>query len=297
MSEAVIPQRPPVWRDLLALAKPSITLLVLITTTGGLWLAPGALSGVQLAATLLGTIVVVAAANALNCYLERDSDKLMSRTRDRPLPAGRLRPETALYFGLTLAAIALPVLTFGVNPTTGLLAATALVSYVCLYTPLKQVGPVALLVGSIPGAMPPLLGWSAVTGGVEWPGVVLFGIMFIWQIPHFLAIAIYREREYARAGIRTLPLVRGLQVTKWHAIGWSVLLLPVSLALYPLGAAGALYFWVTLALGLGFLAFALAGLRAHSNESWSRSFFLYSLIYLTALFAMLVIDGAPLHAG
>jgi protoheme IX farnesyltransferase len=132
---------------------------------------------------------------------------------------------------------------------------------------------------------------------VEWPGIVLFGIMFIWQIPHFLAIAIYREREYARAGIRTLPIVRGLQVTKWHAIGWSVLLLPVSLALYPLGAAGALYFWVTLALGLGFLAFALAGLRTQSNESWSRSFFLYSLIYLTALFAMLVIDGAPLHAG
>jgi len=297
MSESVLLQRPPVWRDLLALAKPNITLLVLITTTGGLWLAPGTLSGAQLAATLIGTVVVVAAANTLNCYLERDSDKLMSRTRDRPLPAGRLRPETALSFGLALAAIALPVLTWGVNPTTGLLAAIALVSYVCIYTPLKQVGPIALLAGSIPGAMPPLLGWSAVTGGVEWPGVVLFGIMFIWQIPHFLAIAVYREREYARAGIRTLPIVRGLKVTKWHAIAWSALLLPMSLALYPLGLAGALYFWATLALGLGFLGFALGGLRARSDESWSRSFFLYSLIYLTALFAMLVIDGAPLHAG
>jgi protoheme IX farnesyltransferase len=297
MSEAVAHPSTPVWRDLIALAKPRITLLVIITTAGGLWLAPGRLGWTSLIATLVGTVVVVAAANALNCYLERDSDKLMSRTRDRPLPAGRLAPSVALFFGLALAAFSLPVLTFLVNPVTGLLAATALVSYVCLYTPLKHLGPIALVVGSVPGAMPPLLGWSAVTGGTEWPGLVLFGILFVWQIPHFLAIAIYRQSEYERAGIRTLPIVRGVRTTKWHAVGWSLLLLPVSLALVPLGVAGPVYFAVALALGLGFLGFALAGFKAKSDTLWARNFFLYSLIYLTALFAALVLDAGPLHVG
>ncbi len=284
-------------RDLVALSKPSVTLLVIITTAGGLWLAPGTLSLLTLVATLVGTVLIVASANTLNCWLERDSDRHMSRTRNRPLPAGRLDPKVALIFGFVLAVVSIPILAVYVNPLTAILAALALVSYVGLYTPLKRIGPVALIVGSFPGAMPPLMGWTAVTGGAEWPGLVLFGILFVWQIPHFLAIALYREEEYARAGIKTLPNVRGARVTKWHALLWSFALVPVSLALYPLGIAGPIYAATAVALDVGFLAFAFAGFRARSDEVWARSFFLYTLLYLTVLFAVLVIDAGPVHGA
>lgn len=285
--------------ELVALAKPGVTLLVIITTAGGLWLAPGHLTWAKLAIALLGTVVVVAAANTLNCYLERESDRYMARTRNRPLPAGRLAPKIALFHGLLLAAVSVPALMLGVNLTMGLLALLALVSYVAVYTPLKRIGPGALIVGSIPGAMPPLMGWAAVTGGTEWPGLVLFGILFIWQIPHFLAIGIYRAEEYRRAGIRTLPIVRGVRVAKWHALFWSIAIVPVSLALVPLGIAGPIYFGITAVLGIVFVAYAVIGLRTRPDEdaAWARRYFLYSLVYLTTLFAALVVDAGPTHAG
>lgn len=284
--------------ELVALAKPGVTLLVIITTVGGLWLAPGTLSLATLACALIGTVLVVASANTLNCYLERESDKYMARTRNRPLPAGRLAPGVALVHGLILAAISLPALAIGVNVTTGLLALLALVSYVAVYTPLKRIGPIALLVGSVPGAMPPLMGWSAVTGGTELPGLVLFGILYIWQIPHFLAIGIYRASEYERAGLRTLPIVRGPRVTKWHALFWSVVLLPVSLALYPLGLAGPLYLAIAAVLGLIFIGYAIVGLRSKAEDAlWARKYFLYSLVYLMTLFVAIVLDAGPNHAG
>lgn len=283
--------------ELVALAKPRVTLLVIITTVGGLWLAPGNLSFSTLACTLVGTVLVVASANTLNCYLERESDKYMARTRDRPLPAGRLAPHIALVHGFLLALVSLPALAVGVNMTTGLLALLALVSYVAVYTPLKRIGPIALLVGSVPGAMPPLMGWTAVTGGTELPGLVLFGILYIWQIPHFLAIGIYRAAEYERAGLRTLPIVRGFTVTKWHALFWSIVLLPVSLALYPLGIAGPLYLGIASLLGIVFIAYAVAGLRTKADEVWARKYFLYSLVYLMTLFAAIVVDAGPAHVG
>jgi protoheme IX farnesyltransferase len=282
--------------ELVALAKPGVTLLVIITTVGGLWLAPGRLSLSTLVAALVGTVLVVASANTFNCYLERESDKYMQRTRLRPLPAGRIPPRIALIHGFVLAAISLPALWFGVNVTTGLLAMLALVSYVAVYTPLKRIGPVALLVGSVPGAMPPLMGWSAVTGGTELPGLVLFGILYVWQIPHFLAISIYRAAEYQRAGLRTLPLVRGVRVAKWHALFWSIVLVPVTLALFPLGLAGPIYLTVAGALGLGFVLYAVAGLRSAADEVWARKYFLYTLVYLMTLFAALVVDAGPAHA-
>ncbi len=147
-------------RDLVALTKPRITLMVIITTLGGLWLAPGEVPMVTILATLVATAMVVGAANTLNCWLERDSDAFMARTKNRPLPSGRLDPRWALGLGLALGAISVPVLTLVVNPLTGLLAAIALVSYVWIYTPMKQRSPAALLVGSVPGALPPLMGWT-----------------------------------------------------------------------------------------------------------------------------------------
>ncbi len=226
--------RPSVAADLVTLTKPRITLMVVVTMLGGIWLAQhhaaygagavataGAGSALRLAAAVGGTALVVGSANALNMYLERFSDRLMARTRNRPLPTGRLPADLALWFGLALGAVSVPALTFGVNAVTGLLAALALVSYVVVYTPLKRRTTLSLLIGAVPGAIPPLLGWTAVTGKIQGPGLILFGIMFLWQVPHFLAIATFRRDDYARAGLKVLPVERrGDRVTRWNIVGY-----------------------------------------------------------------------------
>ncbi|AKF10682.1 heme o synthase [Sandaracinus amylolyticus] len=284
-------------RDLVALTKPRITLMVLITTAGGLWLAPGEMTLLAIAATLIGTAAVVSSANALNCWMERDSDKHMARTKRRPLPAGRMEPHVALRFGLALGAFSVPLLALAVNPLTGLLAAIALVSYVWIYTPMKQVSPAALLVGSVPGAMPPLMGWTAATGSLEAPGIVLFGILFLWQLPHFLAIAMFRQGEYTRAGIKVMPAVRGVARTKLHAAMYAGALVPVSLMLVPLGIAGAIYLTVVGLAGVVFAVMCIRGLRIaeqdrEASHRWARAVFFASLVYLPLLFAALAIDVA-----
>ena len=240
-------------RDFAALVKPSITLLSVFTMLAGLWLAPGAIDWVGMTLAVIGTALVVAAANALNCYIERDSDKFMARTSNRPLPAGRMVPKTALVFGLSLAVTSVPILVFGVNAVTGLLAAIALVSYVWVYTPMKQLSPWALWVGAVPGAMPPLLGWTAVRGQVEWPGLVLFGIMFIWQLPHFIAISMYRDVEYQRAGIQTVTAVHGWSSSIRQIFFWTAVLVPFSLLLVPLNITGTIYMASAGVLGLIFV--------------------------------------------
>ena len=299
MAHAAEPtERPPVAslaQDLASLVKPNVTLLVVITTAGGLWLAPGTLSWTRLLATLAGTVLIVAAASALNCYLERESDKFMARTKNRPLPAGRMKPAVALWIGAAAALASVPMLTVLVNPVTGILAAIALVSYVWVYTPMKQESPHAVIIGSIPGAMPPLMGWTAVTGSIDWPGLVLFGILFIWQIPHFIAISMYREQEYTRAGIPTVPAEYGSTTARWHMIGWSLLLLPVSLALVPFGIAGGIYLAIAGLLGAGLVGLAIRGLWSQAPKAWARTYFLYTLAYLTLLFAALLVDAGPLH--
>jgi protoheme IX farnesyltransferase len=277
-------------RDIVSLAKPRITLMVLITTAGGLLLA-GGVNPVRALLTLVGTALVVGSANTLNCWLERDIDRLMTRTKNRPLPAGRLAPEWALLFGLVLAGISIPLLTLGVNRLTGLLAFIALVSYVAVYTPLKQKTPAALLIGSVPGALPPLIGWTAVTGRLEWAGIALFGILFFWQLPHFIAIAIFREEEYTRAGIKVLPAVRGLRVAKVHALFHSFLLLAVSVSLVPLHVAGAPYLVVAAVLGVAMIVIAVRGFTPGASVKWARQLFAASLVYLPLLFCALAIDA------
>ena len=278
-------------RDLLALAKPRITTLVVFTTASGLWMAPGKLPGWVVALTLVGTVLIVAAANTLNMYLERDSDAFMSRTQNRPLPAKRLAPEVALKFGVALAAFSVPLLTFGVGPVPGLLASVALVSYVLLYTPMKRWTATALLVGAIPGAIPPLIGWSASTGHLELPGVLLFAVMFLWQVPHFLAITLFRKEEYARAGLVVQPNEPGGdKAARANIIRYTVALVGVSLLFVPLRVAGTLYLVTALVLGFLFLAAAFAGLRERAGVSWARGVFALSLLYITVLFAVLMID-------
>ena len=283
-----------VMMDLLALTKPRITGMVIFTTLGGFWLVGrlgerAAASRSLLALTLVGTALVVASANTLNMYLERDTDALMARTRSRPLPAGRLSAVAALWLGMILGAAALPMLTFGVNAATGALAAIALVSYVLLYTPLKRRTTASLLIGAVPGAIPPLLGWTAAAGTIEWPGVALFGVMFLWQIPHFLAIATFRKEDYRRAGLKILPVERGDRVTRHHIVAYLAALVLVTLVLVPAGIAGPFYLVAASLLGGGFFVMGLWGLRATAGARWARGLFLASIVYLVLLLAALVI--------
>jgi heme o synthase len=277
-------------RDLVSLAKPRITVFALLTAMAGLALAPGDPVAAPWLPLLLGTALIVGAANTLNMYLERDIDCLMARTRTRPLPAGRMDPAVALVFGVAQALVAVPLLTFAVHPLTGFLGVVAFLSYVCLYTPLKQRTTIATLIGSVPGAMPPLLGWTAATGSLDLPALALFGVMFLWQIPHFHAIALFRRKDYDRAGLKILPSARG-EVTTRHAIVFYLgLQVQVSLLLFPLGVAGRWYLLTAAVAGGGYFLYGLSGLAA-GGPRWARNLFLLSLLYLPLLFAALVLDG------
>jgi protoheme IX farnesyltransferase len=276
--------------DLLSLTKPRLSSLVLATTAGGVWLAPGELPVARVLVTLLATAGTVGAANALNCYLERQSDRFMARTRNRPLPSGRMEPGVALWFGLSLAAVSLPALALGANLLTAALGLVALLSYVLVYTPLKSRTSAAMLVGAVPGALPPLMGWTAVTGQVDNAGFVLFSILFLWQIPHFLAIALFRKEEYAAAGLKSVPLERGDESSRAQLVLYLVALLPMTMLPYQLRVAGGWYLAVAAGLGLAFLGLGAWGFFRQLGKPWARQTFFFSLLYLTGLFAALMLD-------
>jgi protoheme IX farnesyltransferase len=279
-------------RDLIALGKPRITTMVLITTAGGIWLAPHPLALAKAVVTLIGVALVVAAANAFNMYMERDVDALMRRTRNRPLPAGRLAPEVALLFGLFCAVLSLPLVRATANPLTCALALASLLLYVFAYTPLKRRSSWALVVGAVPGAIPPLMGWTASTGRIDAPGLAIFAILFVWQIPHFIAISMFRRDEYARAGLMVDAVVHGLDGARWRIVAWSVVQFAASLLVLKTGVAGRFYEGAAFALGAVLLALCGFGLRKMSREQstrWARWFFLYSIVYLPVLFAALVL--------
>ena len=279
-------------RNLLRLTKPRVTSLVLVTTACGAHVAPGPARPVRLIVTLLGVALVVGSANAFNMYLERDSDRAMQRTRLRPLPAGQLRPELAFWFASSLALIGLVGLTVLVNSLTALLTALAFGAYVLLYTPLKRVTPWALHVGAIPGAMPPLIGWASVSGSVNFAAFTLFAMLFVWQLPHFLAIAIFRQSEYEMAGLRVLPAVKGLAATKREIFGYLLLMMAVSLLPVYAGLAGFLYLSLALVWSSVFAAWGLYGLGRQAGARWARSLFFVSMPYLILVFGALVLAPA-----
>ena len=283
-----------IFRDLVLLMKPQITALVLITTAGGIWMAPGSIRLEALFAALFGTLGVVVGANTMNCYLERESDKFMGRTKNRPLPAGRVSAGKAMAYGLLLTLISGLALWYWVNLTTTYLAAIAFISYVWIYTPMKRLSPQALVVGSVPGALPPLMGWTAVTGRIDAPGLVLFAILFFWQIPHFIAIAFYRQKEYEKAGLKTFPSQYGHLNAMVQGVCWSALLVASSLLLAPLGVAGWIYTAIASILGAILLWYSFLGFTTPQRNLWARKFFLFTLIYLTVLFGALVIDAGPM---
>jgi len=280
-----------VFRELVDLGMPRITLMVLVTSGVGLWMAPGGLGLTRTLAFLLATAGLVASANTLNCWIERRTDGLMRRTRNRPLPAGRLDPRLALAAGVAEALVALVALAWSTNRLTFSLGLVALVSYVLVYPPLKKISWWAVIVGAVPGALPPLMGWTAITNTLSAEGWVLFGILFCWQLPHFIAISLYLTEDYRRGGLQVLPVAYGDTIARRHLFVYTVLLVLVSLFAPPLGMAGPAYLVAAVLLGTGFLYFAVVGLRTGVRAVWARRTFAYSLVYLTALIAVLVLDA------
>jgi len=245
--------------------------------------------------SIIGTALIVSSANALNMWCERDVDGQMSRTRNRPLPAGRLLPDVALAFGLALAFVSVPML-FLVNIATGLLGLVSLVAYVAVYTPLKRRSHLALLVGAVPGAIPPLLGWTTATGRLGLGGLLIFLFLFLWQVPHFAAIALFRMDDYGRAGLQVVSVQHGERAAREMIALWTVLLVTSSLLFEPFGMAGPVYELAALAAGVGFLALAFRGLRGGPRfdaTRWARRVFAFSIPYLAVLLLVLVVDHAP----
>lgn len=278
-------------RDTVALTKPRLSGLVLVTTAGGMWLAGTELPWWRWVLTLLGTAGTVGAANAFNCYIERDTDGSMRRTARRPLPARRLGAGYARGFAAVLAAVAFPVLYVGSNALTLGLGALALCAYVLVYTPMKARTHWAMQVGAVSGALPPLMGWTAATGKIQLPGLALFAILFVWQLPHFIAIALFLRDDYRAAGLTNLPLQRGVPTAWRHAVWYLWLLVPLGALPFAVGGAGAGYAAAAIGLGVGFLVVGLLGRRRSADERWARRLFFASLVYLTALFAALGLDG------
>ena len=278
------------WRDYLELTKPRITFFCLLMTLGGAAMAPEKINLAKMLLTLLGTGFSVGSANALNMVWERESDKLMKRTANRPLSSGRMNPSAALIFAIALGAASVLVLGFCVNWTTSLLSLFALLSYVLCYTPLKKVTPHALLVGAVPGAIPPLLGWTSMTGEITLPGVILFAILLVWQIPHFIAISVNHADDYKKAGIKTWPGERGLRPATIQALAYSLLLLPISLMLIWTGVASFIYGAIALSLGIWMIVLSMRGLTPEIHGGWAKRLFIASLVYLPALTAGIAID-------
>lgn len=275
--------------DLLQLTKPRITLLVTLSALVG-FLVAGASDVALLAHTLLGTALVAGAAAAFNQLVERGTDGFMHRTADRPLPAGRLAPEVASRFAFGLLAAGSIWLAAFANPLAAFLGAFTTASYVLLYTPLKRVTPLSTVIGAVPGAIPPMIGWAAARNDLGAGAWVLFGIVFFWQMPHFLAIAVLCREDYARAGVRVLPVVEpDGAATGRQAVLYALGLVPVSLLPLPLGLAGGVYGAGALLLGLAFLAAAVRFMAQPNEPARARALFRLSLVYLPLLWLLLVV--------
>ena len=281
--------------DFIALTKPRVVTMVMLTTLLGYYLGAteASFDWLRLAITLLGTSLAASGTMALNQYLERDLDARMLRTRQRPLPDGRLAPWDALVFGSALTVVGVLVLLLAVNSLSAVVTAVTSVSYLFAYTPLKPRTSLCTLIGAVPGALPPLTGWAAATGDLRPAAWALFAIVFIWQIPHSLAIAQMYRDDYARAGFRLLPVVDpdGSSTTR-QILTYSLALLIVGMLPTLLGLAGPVYFVASIILGLGLLAASLRLARS-SNAADARRLMLASLLYLPCLLAIMAADKLP----
>lgn len=277
--------------DFVALAKPRLNMLVVASTLVGYAMADGEPLGlVRVCGLLLGTGLVAGGASTFNQVAERDLDALMRRTRRRPLPAQRLQPLEGVLFGTAMTLAGLLLIVAASNVVAAAVALATLLSYVVIYTPLKRRSSFSTVVGAIPGALPPIIGWSAVTGTMPAQAWTLFGIMFLWQLPHFLAIAwMYRE-DYARAGFPMLPVLEpDGRSTARHSVLYAAALLPLSFAPMLMHMAGEVYFAGALVLGIGFLWLTLQFARTRAVRD-ARTLFFGSIVYLPLLWILMIID-------
>ncbi|MFQ5990422.1 MAG: heme o synthase, partial [Candidatus Methylomirabilales bacterium] len=280
--------------DFLALTRPRVVVMVLVTTLVGFYVASvGAPDYVRLFHTLFGMALAAGGTLALNQYLERDVDARMERTRLRPLPDGRLQPAEALVFGVAITGVGVLYLAFFVNVLSAFVTAISVGSYLFLYTPLKRKTSLCSMVGAVPGALPPVIGWGAARGDLGLEAWVLFGILFLWQIPHSLAIArLYRE-DYARAGIRVLPVVEpDGRSTGRQIVSNCLALLAVGLLPTLIGFAGPVYFFGAIVLGLMFLGCGIS-LAISRSEASARLLLFASLVYLPAQLGLMALDKVP----
>ncbi len=281
-------------RDYIDLLKPRVMSLVVFTGWIGVLIAPVHLHPFKTALAVLAIALGSGAAGAINMWYERDLDALMVRTRNRPLPAGRVAPDDALGLGVLLSMFSVLLMAVSTNLVAAALLAAAILFYVFVYTIwLKRRTPQNIVIGGAAGAFPPMIGWAAATGDVSAVGIALFLLVFLWTPPHFWALALYRSEDYRRAGVPMLPVVAGPRETKRQMVIYTLLLLPVALAPTLLGAVGWVYGAVALALSLGFIGHAIAVWRTADDETAfgaARRMFRYSLIYLAAVFAALPVD-------
>jgi len=279
-------------RDYWRLLKPNVMSLVVFSAAAGLYLAPGHLHPLLACVAILCIATAAGAAAAINNGYDADIDRLMARTCRRPTACGRIGAEDALAFGVTLALISVMVMGLAVNWAAAALLALTIAFYVFVYTLwLKRRTPQNIVIGGAAGAFPPMVGWAAATGEVSLASIVLFLIIFFWTPPHFWALALYRCNDYARVGVPMLPVVAGPEKTRQHVLAYTAVLVAVSLLPFALGQAGALYGLAALALGGGFLSYAIRLWRDRTQRTATRTF-RYSIVYLFGLFAALVVDKA-----
>ncbi len=279
------------FSDVISLTKPKLSLLVMVTVLVGVLVTSQSMNffKVLLALVLIG--MVVAGAATLNCYLEKDIDAKMERTKNRPLPSQRMAPLTALLIGLFLLGFSIPLIFIKINVATGFLAVVAALSYLYAYTPLKQKSLLAVFVGAIPGAIPPLMGRTTVLGEFDFMGLLLFAILYVWQIPHFFAISIYHREDYNHARIKIFPTLWGMKKTKFSMILLTVLLMLVSILPHFFLHASVNYYRVALALGLIFIFLSLQGLKKIENiaeKQWAQQYFWASIFYLPLLLVSMI---------
>lgn len=278
--------------DFVEICKPRIALLVLVTTFSGMWLASSASLAIDLVIlTLLGTGLASAASGAFNNYVDREVDKHMARTRTRALPSSRLHPQQALWLGVMLSLWSFAILFYLVNPLTAILVQATTFFYVVIYTIwLKRSSPLCTEIGGVAGAMPPVIGWAAVNNEIAWPALVMFLIMFIWQPPHFWALALLRKEEYRNANLPMLPVVRGDRTTKIRMLLYTIALIPASLAMYWLELVGMTYLVLASALGVAYLVLTIDFARKPITHQSTRKLFGFSILYLLGLFTLIFID-------
>jgi protoheme IX farnesyltransferase len=280
-------------RDYLELLKPRVMSLVVFTGFVGLELAPGHLHPVLAAVAVLCIALGAGAAGAINMWYDRDIDAVMRRTRNRPIPAGRMAPGDALGFGCFLAAVSVVLMGLAVNWPAALLLAGTIAFYVLVYTVwLKRRTAQNIVIGGAAGALPPVVGWVAVTGDLSLAPIALFALIFFWTPPHFWALALYRAGDYAKAGVPMLPVVAGPRATKRQMLLYTLVLWPCAFAPYYLGLAGIIYAAVAVLLCVSFTGFAIR-VWLDSDEQSAKAMFGFSILYLFLLFALMVLDRGP----